>query len=608
MAYRYEINPIAQDKEIPDLVIDGWENGIAAAPESGVNIKNCNIESFPTAVRPGWALNQVSTPSSTFTFTANAATDVITLTGTGATTVNFNLQAMQVSTTGSLPGGLSAATTYYLITSGGFGSGQYKLATTLANALVLTSIDITSTGSGVQTIANTAASVSMATINYIINVPITNSGTTSFFQFAFDSTGKVWYWYSQTSWVLIAGNTSSNNSGNGMTAFVSSGGTTYLFCIANSVVDVLTVDGTFTSTLTPTWNNAWMILNEPTGFSGSHYALLGQDNKIYICDGRYIDSISEVTTKNFSPTDATTYTQNRAALTLPSTSSAQCLEELGINLLVGDKNTNYIFPWDRTSTSFALPLRVAEANIFRMKNVDNTVYVLPGSKGTIYQTTGYAFTREMKIPEYLSGGTVTWGGMEKVSGSLIFGVGTGVNPGAVSTIQGVYKLYTNVGAFAGSVVGSLICDQTPLDSNGNPLNATALLSNTSTTAVPDEFYLVGTAGAIYQPDSTNRTVAYGIYGSYVESDLIPVGTANQPRGFNTIEYKLDYAPTSGGIRISWRTDLQATYVVINDFNCAGKISDSIAASIQGAQYIQFKVELKGGTLNNTPRLREIRLR
>jgi hypothetical protein len=80
------------------------------------------------------------------TVTADADTDSLPFTG-------FNLRqprtgdGLRFSSTGALPGGISAGTTYYAIRT----EGGVKLATSLANARAGTAIDITSAGSGTHT-------------------------------------------------------------------------------------------------------------------------------------------------------------------------------------------------------------------------------------------------------------------------------------------------------------------------------------------------------------------------------------------------------------------------------------------------------------------------
>ena len=114
----------------------------------------------------------------------------------------------------------------------------------------------------------------------------------------------------------------------------------------------------FYQTGTMTWSNNLNAREFDSQSNGAiHAALYGQDNRIYFCDGRYITSFAEATT--FSPTDAATYTWTTKALSLPGNTVANCLEELGVNLLIGDKASNFIYQWDRTSTNFSIPIRCA---------------------------------------------------------------------------------------------------------------------------------------------------------------------------------------------------------------------------------------------------------
>ncbi len=84
------------------------------------------------------------------TFTADTGTDIMTYTST--TSIPSNLLTgtrVQVSTTTTLPSPLVAATNYYLIK---ISDTTFKLATSYANAIAGTAIDITTTGSGTQTL------------------------------------------------------------------------------------------------------------------------------------------------------------------------------------------------------------------------------------------------------------------------------------------------------------------------------------------------------------------------------------------------------------------------------------------------------------------------
>lgn len=98
-----------------------------------------------TSVTTTTAQNTTNTLSAFSTFTADAATDILTHS-------NINLMpytTVQVSTTTTLPAGLSAATNYFVIK---VTDTTCKLATSYANAVAGTAINITDAGNGTHTI------------------------------------------------------------------------------------------------------------------------------------------------------------------------------------------------------------------------------------------------------------------------------------------------------------------------------------------------------------------------------------------------------------------------------------------------------------------------
>lgn len=93
------------------------------------------------------------------TFTANASTNVITASGH----TRINGDKVRVSTTGTLPGGLSANTDYFVISVSG---STFKLSLTSGGG----EIDITSTGSGTHSLG-TALSDQIANRLYPAQAP-----------------------------------------------------------------------------------------------------------------------------------------------------------------------------------------------------------------------------------------------------------------------------------------------------------------------------------------------------------------------------------------------------------------------------------------------------
>lgn len=104
-----------------------------------------------TTVTTTTAQSTTNTLGMTATFTADAGTDVMTYTSTTSNPSNLLTGTrVRVSTTTTLPSPLVAATDYYLIK---VDESNYKLATSYANAIAGTAINITTTGTGTHTLS-----------------------------------------------------------------------------------------------------------------------------------------------------------------------------------------------------------------------------------------------------------------------------------------------------------------------------------------------------------------------------------------------------------------------------------------------------------------------
>lgn len=545
----------------PLITWKDWADGIGDSPHVGTALLQCvEIGTFPGAARVGKLPLTSFLPAASGTFTAVAATDICT-SAAMITTANTTGNVVQLTTTGTLPGGLSPSTNYFVIRVDQL-AGTFKLATTIANANAGTAINITDAGTGVHTVTTLA----IGTINHYATDPRT--GTT----FCIDSNGRVWYNDSGT-FQLLNGNTLTNASGQGIAVFrVSDGSATYLFAFRNALVDVVNVLGT-TQKEAPSWTNGWQSMNSGAGASNSHYALLGQDNIIYFCDDRYVGSIAEKAGQVFDPSSGATYTYNNQALDLPLGSLNYWLEQLGVNLLIAPSNDGFLYPWDRTSDSYGLPIPVGENGLNKMKNIGNIVYLLAGTRGNIYWTQG-TYVRPFKtIPYFLSnGGTttptatpVTWGGIGSADGKLIVGVG------ASSGRSGVYMIDPN---------GVMTLDNVP---STGAARVTAFLGST-------EFYQMGYAGGADHMDTTR----YSSLGTVIlQSPLYRIGNKVQKSTISEIEYQIATGVT-GSIRVGYRTDIASAFTTLTTFTTsASAVSDNYDAGLTDLEAIQFQVELSG---------------
>lgn len=103
-----------------------------------------------TAVTTATAQATTNTLGQSDTFTADASTDICTYSSTANIPSNILLGTrVRLTTSGVLPGGLATATDYYVVK---VSDSTFKLATSYANAIAGTVINITDAGTGTHTV------------------------------------------------------------------------------------------------------------------------------------------------------------------------------------------------------------------------------------------------------------------------------------------------------------------------------------------------------------------------------------------------------------------------------------------------------------------------
>ncbi len=123
---------------------------------SAAKIHNGLVTSLNTVIGKNYTAAFAPLPAFVdFNFTADSTTDHLT---SAAHPLNTGDGPLQVQNSGGgLPGGLSAATNYYAIK---IDANTFELASSLANALAGTQIDITTNGTGTQTLLHQGAQLS----------------------------------------------------------------------------------------------------------------------------------------------------------------------------------------------------------------------------------------------------------------------------------------------------------------------------------------------------------------------------------------------------------------------------------------------------------------
>lgn len=593
MAFRF-------DSYDSSLVIDGWEKGISESPYGGISdMRNVNITSIPGEASVNFATSSVTLTGGSGNVTStNAGADTITV------TANFTPSNGMAITFAGLDGvGLATGTVYWIKS---ISSLTFQVAN---NPFLSSNIDISGTGSGTYSVVTMDKPVARAT----------NYGVQQFKYFVLDKSGRVWGYDSAnaSAFIWLGNTTLTNGNGNGLVVY-----NNYLFVFRNNKIDY-TIIGTITNS---TWNYGWQTLVTSSSINNSHDALQSyNDSKIYFCDANHVSTFYQnQAAATFDPSDATSYTFTQSILDLPTNDIAQCLAELGPNLLVGGQ-LNAIYPWDRivrTAGSagnlsvlsfFSTPILLAENFVSKMVTVNTNTYILAGVRGRIYVTNGSQASFFKKMPDHISG-TVEpyfqWGDANAVKNQLFFGVSCTTNAaGANSQYGGLWgidldstalrlaqKLSYNTYAGIASVVLPII------------------LSSPSSTPPGTGLYIGWDSGlSTYGMDITT-TAPYTTSVSTIDSDLIPIGTFNKPRDLTQVEFRLSRPMVSGeSILIKTRlifntSDTGYTTTLTASYSSPGQWSGTSNINFKKAQWCQFQIVLNSTASSPSyVRLREIRI-
>lgn len=543
------------------LTIRDWELGITDSPNYGISLmRNVDIEALPGSIRSQKKPETMFPTAISVVFTANSATDTFTI---ATPVVPLTGVAVTVSNSGGgLPAGLSAATNYFIIK---LSPTTFQLATNIQNANAGTAINITTNGTGTQTVTT----VNPSTLKHIIKDPRTSS------YYAQDSGGRVWYTNGSNFYFLLNGNTITGAAGNGIVLFTPTNGssTTYLFVFRNAAIDAINV---FLNSgrENPSWTNDWVTgLNSGAGSGNSHHTIVGQDNIIYYVDDRYVGSIKENLGATLDIANPATYTVNLQALDMPQGEVNEWLTELGTNLLTAGGKYNYIYPWNRLASSYTLPIEVPENSVKKIKNIGGTVYILAGTKGNIYTTQGTYCRFVKSIPAYMSNtsmsltpSVVTWGGIGVRNGAFIFGAGC-----LTTANSGTYLLYPD---------GRLVLDCVP---STGATNATAIFAD-------NDFYVTGYSGG----GDASGTTHYSNYESVAHSALYRVANKTEKAVFSTIEVQMARPASGCHVRLSWRGDDVSSFTTITTFTGdSTTTSFEYSCGLNDLENIQILLEFDG---------------
>jgi hypothetical protein len=583
------------------IVLDGYENGIADSPYSGIaNLRNVNITSIPGEASVNFATSKNSSPYVSGVIVTSLGSNTL---GFAATAGLENYIAIHFTSVGGLTG-VTVGPTYWLQSVSGSPATSAKLYSDFA---LTTAVTITGAATGSPT---------FSTYNMDRPAYFTTSGAFYYMQ---DKSGQSWTTQGAASpsgfwrYMGVTG-TADTGYGGGLVYFAGYGlgSQAYVFSFNHDTIDYWNVQ-------TMLWTYGWNPTNGAINVASSTYSLQGgpihqsfwfPDGTVYFCEGTYIGTFFQtVPTITFDPTNTATYTFAEYQL-LPR-DTARCLTFLNQNVLVGG-GSNVVYVWDRSSPLPSSWILLPENNVVRMVTVNTNSYLFVGNRGRVYITNGTNAQLFKKVPDHISG-TIepffAWGDACFQRNQLYFGVyATDNNGNNINQYGGLWAIdldtdairLTNelsYGAYTGYV--------SALISGG--------FSNGALGGNGEGLYIGWDQGnsANYGIDTTIGTPYTGSQAT-IDFDLIPIGTFNKPRDNTMVEYKLSRPMVSGeSIVVNTRLIFDVTstgYTPTLTDSTVGNYSGTASINTQNAQWLQVQAVINSTASNPSYlRLRHIRL-
>lgn len=606
-----------------DIVIDGFEQGIADTPYSGIaDMRNIDIISFPKEAMVGFSEVSVTVPPAfnAVAYTAQDTGDTITV---ASTTGLYDRCAIVLNTNNA--GGLSTGVVYYV---GNITATTFKL---YADISLGTPVVISSDGSGTLT-----------TYQYGRQRGV---GSTSPQSYYIDKTGASWAtFFSQLSaiyitdasnyaWVILTDAYSTtaaysliflgNIGGAGATSVSSSivlwkGYLLVFYNGAGGDVDyasISTLEGTAPASV---WNYAWETYS-PSAYVKS---IIGQeDDNVYFTTSNGLGSIIEQPNETFDPTDTNTYAFTDSAVLVPNNDRVTCVTELGSYLYLGGI-LSYVYVWDKVSPGFNQLLNLTEEFTKNIVATDQNVFIFCGKRGRVYISNGAAVDLYKKLPDYVSGSTnpfYAWGDASYSRGELYFSATAYNNASTqLTTTAGAWAINIETGALrllnkpTNSGYGAIVDMVAPLPAGAQ----SATLVDTPGTGL-----LIGWRdGTTTYGIDRAQTAPYSNGESFIDTDMIPIGNYLSPFTGSQIEWKTSVPIGNNGtqesIAVYYRERLSDSFTLIDTstssngtINGVTAISDLYQVNFQKMQWVQFRIVLTSNATTPTYcRLTELRIR
>lgn len=385
----------------------------------------------------------------------------------------------------------------------------------------------------------------------------------------------------------------------------------YLFVFGNSStgLDIANVDDLLNDGPAVAWDYQWQTPALAAASNQRVATLLSQeDSNLYFLTTSGLGSLLLTPGEVFDPSDTTTYSFTDDAISLPTNDRATCIGELGPLLYIGGR-ISYVYMWDKISPGFNSILTIPEVYVWNVIGTGQNAFIFAGNKGRIFVTNSAAVDEYKKVSPYVTGAVNPYFRFLDASfsrGRVYFTFIAQTNADTIlTTVNGVWCVDISTGAWwmtnkltnSGYGGRTTMAVETPILSQADQVPGVGLSIGWSS-STPTYGIDVGTSDP------------YTNYESFIDTELIPVGTFLSPWTPSQIEFKTSAPLVSGeGVKISYRTNLTDSFTQVGETTTAGAISDLYTVNFQQAQWVQFRIETKSTASSPSyTRLTEMRIR
>lgn len=337
-----------------------------------------------------------------------------------------------------------------------------------------------------------------------------------------------------------------------------------------------------------------------TNLTATHYIklVMAQDGYIYFTNGNTIGRVTNLV--NVAGTVTMTYSAN--VLDLPPNVYAVSMAELGNKLMIGTQkgytysvrqafNSADIYPWDRVSSSFSLPVQVNENGMNAMISNKNQIFFSAGDDGRIYVTDGTNYQLVKRLP-YNRGGRynpTSWVYPNAMcinqQGHLMVGLSANYDANSTTT-TGIWEIALTQG----------YPTHLPFFSRDGNLGDTSNVRFGVVRVLNDDALAFGIeSDSSYELSVTSSTELWDGYKAKWRTEAFFVGTARTKKTFEQLEFLFSKPLiTNQGIKISFRKNLEEDFTTIDTFtytNIGSIISHLAPAEIADAELLQFEISL-----------------